>query len=203
MQTSQASQMAFDNGHLFGDVARTLMGTGHLIGHVDNIGMALKETTGLLPSAKLLFEPAFSHHGVVSRADGFERMHGGWHMIEAKASTRVKDYYLEDCAVQAWVANGAGATVKKISLAYISRDFVYQGDNDYRALMVREDVTDQVFVHVPQVSRWVRSCTAVSRCLGLAPIAAALMNALSRATASQMNPGPRSILWTCCRAAPH
>jgi hypothetical protein len=155
METSSASRMAFENGHRFGETARSAMGTGRLVEHVHNIGLAIEETTQLLKTEQRLFEPAFVHDGVVARADALERFSGGWHMIEVKASTSVKDIYLDDCAVQSWVAIGAGAPVEKVSLAFVDRSFVYQGDGDYARLMKREDVSDRVFERMQHVATWV------------------------------------------------
>lgn len=154
-EVSGAMQMAFDNGHLFGDVARSLIGEGALIEHVDNIGLAISETTSLLRSERLLFEPAFSHQNVLSRADGLQRVRGGWHMIEVKASTSVKDYYLEDCAVQTWVAQGTGVPIKKVTLAYVNNRFVYRGKGNYQGLLNQEDITAPVLALVPMVGQWV------------------------------------------------
>ncbi|HWK71856.1 MAG TPA: DUF2779 domain-containing protein [Burkholderiaceae bacterium] len=155
-EISSATQMAFDNGHMFGEVARSLIGEGALIEHIDNIGLAISETTSLLRLERLLFEPAFSYQNVLSRADGLQRMRGGWRLIEVKASTSIKDYYLDDCAVQTWVANGAGVPIKKVTLAFVNNEFVYRGKGNYQGLLNHEDITASVFKRVPLVEQWVK-----------------------------------------------
>ncbi|TAL90250.1 MAG: DUF2779 domain-containing protein [Candidimonas sp.] len=154
-EVSGTTQMTFDYGHMFGDVARSVIGEGALIEHVDNIGLAISETTKLLRAERLLFEPAFTHQNVLSRADGLQRVWGGWNMIEAKASTSVKDYYLDDCAVQAWVLTGAGVKVRKVTLAFVNNRFLYRGKSNYQGLLNYEDITAQVFERVPMVEQWV------------------------------------------------
>src|SRR5690606_14327795 len=69
--------------------------------------------------------------------------------------TSIKDYYLEDCAVQTWVAEGAGVPIKKVTLAYVNNRFVYRGKGNYQGLLSHEDITAQVFEHVPMVEQWV------------------------------------------------
>lgn len=107
-------------GHLLGEKAREILGPGELIGHETDIAQALAETPSVLQrsaaSGTFVYEAAFSYQHVVSRADGFVKQADGWHMVEVKASTSVKDYYLHDCAIQAWVAGGqAIRSAKSIS----------------------------------------------------------------------------------------
>ena len=58
----------------------------------------------------------------------------GWHVIEVKASTSVKDYHVLDCAIQDWVLRNSGINVLSMSLAHINNQFVYQGDGNYEGL---------------------------------------------------------------------
>jgi hypothetical protein len=155
MEVSDASTMAFSQGHALGELARTLFGAGRLIGHVHDIGRAIEETGASLKTEKLLFEPAFSADGVLARADGLKKMRGGWHLIEVKGSTSVKDYHLQDCAVQSWVLTTAGAPVRRVSLAHVDSGFVYRGDGRYEGLLKQVDVTEAVTELSPQVPKWI------------------------------------------------
>lgn len=155
MEVSSSSTRAFALGHALGDIARTVLGSGRLIGHVDHIGLAMRETAAALAAETLLFEPAFSADGVVARADGLRKMRGGWHLIEVKSSTAVKDYHLQDCALQAWVLSSAGTPVKKVTLAHIDKDFVYPGEGRYDGLLRHVDVTGAVDQLDPYVPRWI------------------------------------------------
>lgn len=155
MEISPANEIAFAQGNALGEVARSLLGSGRLIEHVDNIGLAIQETAAGLESEQLLFEPAFHADGVVARADGLKKVSEGWHLIEVKGATAVKDYYLRDCAVQAWVLSSAGAPVKKVTLAHVDSSFVYQGDGDYDGLLRQVDVTREVAQLSPDVPEWI------------------------------------------------
>jgi hypothetical protein len=147
-RVSPASEHIFRMGHLFGEYARPLMGQGELIGHVQDVTRAVAETRAALERASaqgsMVYEAAFSYRNVVARADGFEPFGHGWHMTEVKAASAVKDYFYQDCAIQAWVAEGAGYPVSKVSLACIDRRFVYRGDGAYEGLLRRIDVTAEV-----------------------------------------------------------
>jgi hypothetical protein len=147
-EVSAETQHIFRMGHLFGNLARSLMGQGELIGHEREIGRALDETPAALALAKargtLVFEPAFAHRGVCARADGFRPCGDGWHMLEVKAATSDKAYFYVDCAVQAWVVEGAGYPLKRITLGYLNNQFVYPGGGKYNGLLRELDVTDKV-----------------------------------------------------------
>jgi hypothetical protein len=145
---SPASEHIFRMGHLLGDKAREILGPGELIRHETNIAHALSETPQVLErnsaNRTFVYEAAFSYKGVVSRADGFVRLADGWRMVEVKASTAIKEYYLQDCAVQSWVADGAGYPVREVHLAHLNNQFVYRGDGDYRGLLTFVDVTQRI-----------------------------------------------------------
>ena len=65
-------------------------------------------------------------------------------LIEVKASTSVKDYHVLDCAIQDWVLRNSGINVLSISLAHINNQFVYQGDGNYKGLLLENDLTEEV-----------------------------------------------------------
>jgi hypothetical protein len=65
-----------------------------------------------------------------------------WHVIEVKSGTSAKDVNKFDAAIQLWVLQGAGLSIKSISLAYIDNEFEYQGEGDYSNLLKKEDVTE-------------------------------------------------------------
>jgi hypothetical protein len=147
-QVSPESEHIFRMGHLFGDRARELMGQGELIGHERDIAKALDETPVALARASangtVVYEAAFFYKDVVSRADGFAPYLDGWHMIEVKAATSDKAYFYLDCAVQAWVAEGAGYPVRRVTLAYVNNQFAYDGEENYVGLLREMNVTAKV-----------------------------------------------------------
>jgi hypothetical protein len=148
MRVSPASEHIFRMGHLFGECARPLMGQGELVGHVLDIAKAVDKTRVALERASargtMVYEAAFSYRNVVARADGFAPCADGWHMTEVKAASAIKDYFYQDCAVQVWVAEGAGYPVRKVTLACIDRRFVYPGGGNYGGLLRYIDATEEV-----------------------------------------------------------
>ena len=142
-QRTEAVENRMAQGNLIGAAAHTLFPGGRLIGHVDNLAAALRETQDALaqPGDLTLFEPALRTGPILVRADVLIRSGERWRMIEVKASTKVKDYHVDDAAIQAWVARGAGLAVGQVEVAHVDNRFVYPGGRDYRGLFAHADVT--------------------------------------------------------------
>jgi hypothetical protein len=150
-------QARFAIGHAVGEVARALYPDGRLIGHPENPGIALRETEAALreDGDLLLFEPAFSHGGVLVRADLLFRRNGRHRVVEVKASTSVHDYQIQDAAIQAWVIDGAGCPVDGAAIAHVDNSFVYSGGGRYDGLLKSVDVTEDTVrlrAEVPQLA---------------------------------------------------
>ena len=128
---NEVAQAVFDIGHEVGEAARRRYPGGRRISHDHrHIPHALEETRRLIGAgaAPALFEAAFEHGGVRVRADVLERLPaGGWRVVEIKSSTRMKDLFLLDAAVQLWVLRGAGLDVRDAAMLTLNRDYVYDG----------------------------------------------------------------------------
>ena len=88
---------------------------------------AVETTRALMldPAVPAIFEAAFEHAEVRIRVDVLERLDGGaWGLREVKGSTRVKDYHLDDLAIQAFVLAGAGVPVASIELLHVNKRYV-------------------------------------------------------------------------------
>ena len=121
------AQFIFDAGHEIGELACQRYPGGRDVTadylHFDD---AIAETKRLIDDgASVLFEPAFEHGGVVARADILERLpSGGWRMIEVKSTTRVKEVFIRDTAIQLWILRGAGLDVRDVGVLTLNNQFV-------------------------------------------------------------------------------
>jgi hypothetical protein len=78
------------------------------------------------------------------RADVLLRGDDGPRLVEVKASTSVKPEHLEDCAIQSWVFEASPVRPRSVALAHINNQFVYQGDGDYKGLLIEQDITAKI-----------------------------------------------------------
>ncbi len=145
---SEALQLIFDTGHEVGELACQRYPGGHLVVHDhEHVPEALAETQQIIAAnaAPALFEVAFEHRHVLVRADVLERLpDGGWRLVEVKSSTRLKEVFILDVAVQLWVLRGAGLDVRDAGVLTLNRDYAYDGVRlDVNALFKLHPVFDE------------------------------------------------------------
>lgn len=158
VETSSAAEQRFSAGHEVGGIARRLEGSGVLIESQQDLLAALSETsTQIDAGAKVLFEPAFRHGGVLVRADILRRRRAGYDVREVKSSTSVKDYHLQDAAIQTWVLQGAGVKVNAVVVQHLDKNYVYPGGEDYRGLFAEESVDREIRPLLKDVPKWVNA----------------------------------------------
>ena len=163
-QDSSATQANFATGHEVGDLARRLYDLDSDGVFLDRDALTLDQqlnrTHELLKGKQRIFEAGFrsgtSDNGVLAIADILEPAGDGqsWNMVEVKSSTSVKDYYLDDTAIQYHAASQAGVRLASLHLAYIDSSWVYPGGGDYSGLLVEEDVTEQARSRQGEVREW-------------------------------------------------
>ena len=124
-------QAVFDTGHEVGEIARERFPGGHLVAHDHlHIPDALEETRRVVQAdaAPVLFEAAFEHERMLVRADVLERLPGGgWRLVEVKSTTRLKEVFILDVAVQLRVLRGAGIDVHEAGVLTLNREYIYDG----------------------------------------------------------------------------
>lgn len=145
-EVSAQTESLFALGNQVGDIAQQLYGTDESVEIAFNFKTMVAETKRLFEggAAFPIFEATFRHENVLIRADVMVPEGDGWHVIEVKASTSVKDYHVLDCAIQDWVLRNSDINVLSISLAHINNQFVYAGDGNYEGLLLENDLTEDV-----------------------------------------------------------
>jgi len=145
----EQAQARLGIGTEIGELARECFPGGVLV-DTEGLGIpgAIARTAELLavPNVPAIFEGMFSYGDVRVRVDVLERAGGArWRLIEVKSSTQVKEDYLDDVAIQAYVLAGAGISLERSELMHINNEYVYPGgDLDLKKLFAREDVTAEV-----------------------------------------------------------
>lgn len=191
MLTSVQTERGFAFGHQIGEIARGEYPDGVLM--PDELSEALSQTqVSMRDKAVPIFEATFKHSELLIRADLLRPTPSGWVLTEVKSSTSVKDYQLEDAAVQAWVTEGAGTQLDRIEVSHVDKEFRYRGGGDYRGFLKPVDVTCNVRELLPSVPQWV----------------AAAKDTLAETDAPDIRPGAQcSVPFECpfiglCNAAP-
>lgn len=171
---SEAALSAIQAGYAVGDVAHRIYDAAGCGRHVDAQAIghsaALRLSQELLGSRAPVFEAGVAGGGAIAYADVMLPAKGAqdvpsWHLIEVKSSTSVKDYQRDDVAVQAYAATHAGVSLASISIAHVDSRWVYQGDGDYRGLLILVDVTSEARDRHEEVAQWIRAARAVVQSL--------------------------------------
>ena len=169
-EESKSTQAIFRTGHEVGELAQRLYnprGQGDLVDlHAEGVGPAIKRSKSLLQGRTPVFEAGFAAGGAMAFADVMlpvtQEGKIAWRMVEVKSSTSVKDYYLDDVAIQSFVARESGVPLVGVSLSHIDSSWIYKGDGDYRGLLVEKDLTQIAFSRADEVRTWIAAAHAVA-----------------------------------------
>lgn len=152
----EALQAVFDTGHEVGELAQQRWPGGVLVdGPHWAVDEAVEQTRQLLedPDVPAIYEAAIMHQGALTRVDILARLpDGGWDLVEVKSSTRVKQPFDTDVAMQYWVLRGAGLDVRRAGVLVLNRSYVYPGgEHDLVQLFRFEDLTAQCEQRRPDI----------------------------------------------------
>lgn len=166
IEWDDAQTVRLSQGTAFGELARELLGPGVLVDCGPDMPAAIAQTSDLIQKPKPprhVFEATLSHQNVLVRVDALRRKGASFEIIEVKSAGSVKEQYLDDCAVQAWVARGAGVDARRTWVAVADTSFVYTDEGNYAGLLRLEDVSDAVEERQADVPRHVRRFRKVLR----------------------------------------
>lgn len=141
---SAAQQAVFDSGSDVGKVAQGLLPNGVEVPYEgmkvsQQLAMTEKEIS---KGTTTIYEAAFKYAGIFAKVDILHSGPDGWELYEVKGSTGVKEVYLNDIAVQYFIAVGAGLKISKANIVYINNTYTRNGDIDVHGIFYIEDVTD-------------------------------------------------------------
>ncbi len=170
IEVNAATQQTFSMGHQVGELAQQIYdpkGKGVLV-DLPTLGVdaAVAMTQELLAQRQTIFEAGFRASGGMAFADVLlpitHNAAAAWQMVEVKASTSVKPYYVEDASIQHYVACQAGVNVAQVTLAHIDSTWVYPGGGQYQGLLKEADLTAEVQANAPQVKEWIAAALQVA-----------------------------------------
>lgn len=151
---STATQSKLDEGNKVGDIARRLHSPGLYIETL-NTSEALELTKQALKDRQPIFEAAFCHSDLAVRVDLLLPKNNSYRLVEIKSSTSIKEYHLDDITIQAWVMERSGLKPVSVSLAYVNNQFIYEGNNNYKELLVEKDLSSHTEENLGLVPQWI------------------------------------------------
>ncbi|GJL85306.1 MAG: hypothetical protein DHS20C02_10810 [Micavibrio sp.] len=146
-----ATQARFDTGHEIGELAKQYFEGGvEVTNDYRDIKGAIAATEQFVKDGHSVIYEATAMHpvdGSYSRIDILKRVEetDEWDMIEVKSSTSVKDYHLDDMALQYHAFYNAGYKIGCCFMMVIDNSYIRDGDIGPRQLFRLEDISDFVF----------------------------------------------------------
>lgn len=150
-KVSASQQAVFDAGTDVGVLAQSLYPGGV---EIPFDGLSVTEQLAMTQDeiqkgTKTIYEAAFSFDNVFVKVDILHKGKGGWELYEVKGATEAKEVYLNDIAVQYYVASGAGIKVKKAALVHIDKSYVRVGEINVQGLFAIQNVTKTILEKQP------------------------------------------------------
>ncbi|HMQ77512.1 MAG TPA: DUF2779 domain-containing protein [Flavobacteriales bacterium] len=161
-----ARQAIYDTGTAVG-----LLAQGLFPGGVDctpetptDFAPALAATQrAIAGGARVIYEAAFLHEGVLAALDMLVKVANGWTAYEVKSSSSAKEYQWQDAALQAHVIEGCGVALADVCIVHLNAAYVRQGPIDVRQLFSITSVKQQVDRERPDVPARIDALKAVLR----------------------------------------
>ncbi len=144
-EVDESTQAIFDQGHLIGNLAKSLYPGGVEIDWSAGHEAGITQTGAAVGKRKPIFEAGFQHGMTHARADILNPSAlGKWDLIEVKSSSGVKEDHLSDVAFQKHVYESAGVPISRCFVMHLDRTYVRRGDLDVGKLLALTDVTQEI-----------------------------------------------------------
>ena len=143
----------FRSGNRFNDVVRKHYGKGIDLSDEKEFETVIKKTKEAIQSNNInvIYEAGFLFKKTFIRADVLVKKDNKWTMLEAKASTSVKDINISDLAIQSYIVKKSGIEISSNKIIHINKEFIYKGNENYKDFIVEVDITKEVLAKEKEV----------------------------------------------------
>ncbi|RLA78498.1 MAG: hypothetical protein DRG78_14945 [Epsilonproteobacteria bacterium] len=144
-EVEESTESLFDRGYQVGDIAKELFVNGVEIAFDsdDFDGMIAKTKELIADGTEIIYEATFKENGIFAMVDILVKNGSSWDMYEVKSSTKVKEYHINDTAIQ-WYALFDTLNLNRAYVVHVNSEYTRDGEISARALLSRVDITEQV-----------------------------------------------------------
>jgi hypothetical protein len=137
-----ALQARFDMGTEVGVLAQELLPGGQTLVYKNGFSKNIKITEELLAAGvETIYEATLRYDDILVMVDILHKGPDGWEIYEVKSSTATKDIFINDTAIQYYVAKGDGLDITKVFLVHLNNQYTRIGELDLQTLFTIDDVT--------------------------------------------------------------
>jgi hypothetical protein len=132
-----------EEGQEIGRLAQELYPNGKLVKFSNwNFDELLFLTQKYIDSGiETIYEAAFKHDDVFAQIDILSKGSNGWELCEVKSSTGLREVFLEDIALQYYVATKSGLPISKVFLLHINTEYCRKRNLSIKKLFKKVDIT--------------------------------------------------------------
>ncbi|NOR56610.1 MAG: DUF2779 domain-containing protein [Sulfurovum sp.] len=143
--TDHTKESLFNTGHSVGELAKELFPHGVEVEfNADDFKGMISKTKELIANdTEVIHEATFSEDGIFAMADILVQNGNTWDMYEVKASTKVKDYHIDDASIQ-WYTLSKGIELNRAYIVHIDNTYIRDGKLEIEKLFAIEDITERV-----------------------------------------------------------
>jgi hypothetical protein len=106
---------------------------------------AVAQTAAYIQQGKsIIYEAAFQYEGVLVILDILVKINNHWFAFEVKSSTKVKDTFIHDAALQFYVITHAGIDLKDISIIHLNNEYIRKGELNIHLLFQNTSIYNEV-----------------------------------------------------------
>ena len=140
-----SQESLFNIGNTLGELAKQLFPNGEEIEFESSNfkGMITKTKELIENGCEVIYEAAFNENGIFAMADILVKNGDAWDMYEVKGSTGVKEYHLNDAAIQ-WYALSNAIKLNHAYIVHINNQYVRDGALNINELFAISDITEEV-----------------------------------------------------------
>ncbi len=91
----------------------------------------------------IIYEAAFQYEAILAALDILVQQNGKWYGYEVKSSTKVKEPFIQDAALQYYVITNSGLPLEDIFIVYINNEYVRKGALELEKLFARSSVKEE------------------------------------------------------------
>ena len=92
----------------------------------------------------IIYEAAFQFEGIMCAVDILVKQENEWHAYEVKSSTKVKDAFLQDAALQYYVITNAGLELGDFCLILLNTSYIRYGELDIECLFHKPSISQSI-----------------------------------------------------------
>ncbi len=141
----EAALAIFERGNEVGELACKLFPNGKEVVYSKDFSFMIDTTSQYIEQGvENIYEATFSYEGILVLVDILVIKEDGVHIYEVKSSTSVKEIYIHDTSIQAYVLKNLGFNIISSNIVHINNSYVRAADLNLNELFSIVDITNEV-----------------------------------------------------------